>query len=183
MLRRFIPYIIISQFIVWFFNLWIGYDEYLSTGIFYIDSLFILVLSFGTYLVFSRIQTIPANQRSLCIVFEHAVILWILVWFFYKPWPVGWEMIILIFLIISMILAILLRIIESQYNISLTLNNIWFFKWVFNALDISIMRLFALLFFINTITIPLFLILFHHNLAYIWIIYWFSWLFLWKNDL
>ena len=174
MIQKLIPYIILAQICIGLFHAGIGVERWNQAGIYDSQSLFLLALAVGTFLIYKRLRSIPISGRSLSIIFQHAIFIGTLAWFFYEPWGNGWEVFLVIFLSINICLTILLMIIESQFHISIGGGN-WGIPEIF-------WRLWSLLTLINTISIPLIFIFLHESLATVWVFFGINWLFLWKEE-
>ena len=59
MIQKLIPYIIGGQFCIGLFHAGIGLEEWLDIGIYDSQTLFLLCLALGTYLVHVRLSGIP----------------------------------------------------------------------------------------------------------------------------
>ena len=57
-----------------------------NTGIYDSQILFLLALAVGTFIVYERLKNIPIAERSLSIIFQHAILIGTIAWFFYEPW-------------------------------------------------------------------------------------------------
>jgi len=174
MIQRLIPYIILGQMCVWLFHAGIGIEEWRNTGIYDSQTLFLLALALATFIVYIRLKYLAITERSFSIIFQHAVFIGTVAWFFYEPWWASWEVFLVFFIFINLVISILLRIIESQFHVFLGGGN-----W-----DIPDMfwRLWSLLTLINTITIPLIFIFSHESLSSVWLFFGLNWLFLWKEE-
>lgn len=174
MIQALIPYIIWAQICIGLFHAGIGIEEWRNVGIYDSQTLFLLCLGLGTFIVYSRLKSLSIIDRSFSIIFQHAVFIGTIAWFFYEPWWQWWEVFLVVFISISVGLAILSRIIESQFHILLG----W---WNWGISDVF-WKLGSLLTLINTITIPLIFIFSHENLSSVWLFFGINWLFLWKEE-
>lgn len=174
MLQKLIPYIIGGQICVWLFHAWTWLEQWLDIGIYDSQTLFLLALALGTLLVYSRLSGIPVINRSFSIIFQHAVFIGMITWFFYEPWGYFWEIFLVIFLSVNVWLSLVFMITESQLHFS-----IWWWNW---WIPDYFWKLWTLLTLINTITIPLIFIFLHQELSIIWIFFGINWLFLWKEE-
>ncbi|MBP7806367.1 hypothetical protein KA057_01660 [Candidatus Gracilibacteria bacterium] len=174
MIQRLIPYIILGQMCVGLFHAGIGIEEWRNTGIYDSQTLFLLALAVATLIVYIRLRCLTILERSFSIIFQHAAFIGTVAWFFYEPWGASWEVFLVFFIFINLIISIVLRIVESQFHISVGGGN-----W-----DIPDMfwRLGSLLTLINTITIPLIFIFSHESLSSVWLFFGLNWLFLWKEE-
>lgn len=175
MIQKLIPYIILSQILVGLFHVWIGLEEWRHTGIYDTQTCFLLTLGVGSFLVYIRLRFMPVSKRSLQIIFEHAVFIWMITWLFYKPWWDNWEIFLVIFITINIILSLFFNIIKWQLGNIFSLKTFWF--------PDSLWKIWCLLTLINTITLPPILVLLNQNLSFVWIFFWVNWIFLWKQDL
>lgn len=174
MIQQLIPYIILGQICVGLFHAGIGLEEWRSVGIYDSQTLFLLALALATLVVYIRLKYLQIPERSFSIIFQHAVFIGTVAWFFYEPWWQGWEMFLVSFISINLGIAILLNIVESQFHISVG-------GWNWDIPDMF-WRLWALLTLINTITIPLIFIFSHESLSSVWFFFGLNWLFLWKEE-
>lgn len=174
MIQRLIPYIIGWQFCIGFFHAGIGLWNWINRGFYDSQTLFLLCLALGTYLIYRRISGIPMWERSFSIIFQHAVFIAVISWFFYEPWWYFWEIFLMSFFTINIILSLVFTIIESQMHIKIGWGNWWIpdIVWKFG----NILTL------LNTITIPLIYVILHENLSIIWIFFGINWVFLWKEN-
>lgn len=81
-----IPYFITLQILIGLFHAGVGVDNFLRTGIYDYQTVFLLILSIGTLLVHIRLKKIPVPDRSLGIIFEHAVFMGGITWLFCRGW-------------------------------------------------------------------------------------------------
>lgn len=174
MIQKLIPYIILAQIFIGLFHAGMGIEQFRNIGIYDSQTLFLLILGIGTMLVYERLAGIPIQERSLSIIFQHAIFIAMISWFFYEPWGYFWEMFLVIFLSVNICIVILLMIVESQFHIFIGGGN-WSIPDVF-------WKLWSLLTLINTITLPLAFILLHENLSPVWLFYGINWVFLWKEN-
>lgn len=174
MIQKLIPYIILGQIFIGFFHAGIGIELWRNTGIYDSQTLFLLALAVGTFFIYKRLGSLPIWERSLSVIFQHAIFIGTIAWFFYEPWGSDWEVFLVIFLSVNIFLTILFMIIESQFHISIGGGN-WGIPDIF-------WRLSSLLTLINTITIPLIFIFLHESLSTVWIFFGINWLFLWKEE-
>lgn len=174
MIQRLIPYIIGWQFCIGLFHAGIGIEQWLDIGIYDSQTLFLLCLALWTFLVYNRLLGIPVWNRSFSIIFQHAVLIGIITWFFYEPWGDFWEIFLVVFLSLNMAFSLIFMMIESQLHISIGGGNWW--------IPDNIWKLGTLLTLINTITIPLIFVTLHQNLSIIWIFFGINWVFLWKQE-
>jgi hypothetical protein len=63
-----------------------GLEIWKLTAIYNPQTLFILILALATLCVYMRLQSTPTQERSWKIIFEHAILIGIIAWFFYDPW-------------------------------------------------------------------------------------------------
>jgi hypothetical protein len=63
-----------------------GLEAWKNTAIFNYQTLFILILACSTLGVYLRLQDTPTENRSWKILFEHAILIGTVAWFFYEPW-------------------------------------------------------------------------------------------------
>ena len=63
-----------------------GIDEWRNIGTFDTQTLFLLSLGLGTWVVYLRLKKTPIETRSFKIIFEHAVFIGMITWLFYHPW-------------------------------------------------------------------------------------------------
>lgn len=175
MIKKLIPYLIGLQICVWLFHIGIGLEIWKFTAIFNYQSLFIFLLGCATLWVYLRLRNTPIENRSWKIIFEHAILIGIIAWFFYDPWGFEWEIYLVAYLTINIVLLLLIIIFESQYGLLTWGSNWWIpdFLW----------KIWSLVSLLNTITLPLIFILTHESLAVIWLFFGVSWVFLWKEDL
>lgn len=174
MIQRLIPYIIGWQFCIGLFHAGIGIEQWLDIGIYDSQTLFLLCLALWTFLVYNRLLGIPVGNRSFSIIFQHAVLIGIITWFFYEPWGNSWEVFLVTFLSINVGLSLISMMIESQLHIAIGGWNWW--------IPDSFWKLGTLLTLINTITIPLIFVILNQNLSIIWIFFGINWVFLWKEE-
>jgi len=174
MIQKLIPYIIWAQICVGLFYAGMGIEWWRNIGFYDPETLFLLALAIGTLIVYKRLKHIPIQERSFSIIFQHAILIGIIAWFFYKPWGDGWEIFLVTFLSINLIFAVLIQSIESQFHILIGGGN-----W---GIPDTFWRLGSLLTLINTITIPLIFIFLHENLSLVWLFFGINWLFLWKEE-
>lgn len=174
MIQKLISYIIGWQFCIGLFHAGIGLEEWLDIGIYDSQTLFLLILAFGTYIVHRRLSGIPLWNRSFSIIFQHAVLIGMITWFFYEPWGDFWETFLVFFLSINIIFSLIFIMIESQLHISIG----WWNWWIPD----NFWKLGTLLTLINTITIPLIFVILHRDLSIIWIFFGINWVFLWKEE-
>lgn len=174
MIKKLIPYIIYAQICIGLFHAGMGIDWWLKMGIYDSQTLFLLMLGIGTFLVYKRLESVHMLYRSFSVIFQHAIFIGVIAWFFYEPWGYFWEISLVVFLTVNIVLAILFLIIESQFHSSIGGGD-WGIPDIFWKLG-------SLLTLINTITIPLIFIFLHESLAIIWIFYGINWLFLWKGS-
>lgn len=116
MIKKLIPYIIYGQIFVGLFHAGMGIDWWLKTGIYDAQTLLLLTLGIATFLVYKRLEAIHMLGRSFSLIFQHAIFIGIIAWFFYEPWGYFWEVSLVIFLSVNIVLAILFMIIESQFH-------------------------------------------------------------------
>ena len=174
MISKLIPYIIWAQICIGLFYAGMGIEQWRSLGFYDSESLFLLSLAVGTLIVYKRLKSIPIQERSFSIIFQHAIFIGIIAWFFYKPWGDGWEMFLITFISVNIWCTVLVKIMESQFHILIGGGN-WGIPDMF-------WRLWSLLTLINTITIPLIFIFLHQNLSSVWLFFGINWLFLWKEE-
>jgi len=174
MIQKLIPYIIWGQLLVGLFHAWMGLESWLDIGIYDPQTLFLFMLAIGTFLVYKRLSGIPIFSRSFSIIFQHAVFIGLITWFFYEPWGYFWEVFLVVFLSVNVWLSLLFMIIESQLHFSIWGGNWWIPDYFW--------KLGSLLTLINTITIPLIFIFLHQDLSIVWIFFGINWLFLWKEE-
>lgn len=174
MIQKLIPYIIGWQFCIGLFHAGIGIEQWLDIGIYDSQTLFLLCLALWTFLVYNRLLGIPVWNRSFSIIFQHAVLIGMITWFFYEPWGDWWEVFLVTFLSINVGLSLIFMMIESQLHIAIGGWNWW--------IPDNFWKLGTLLTLINTITIPLIFIILNQNLSIIWIFFGINWVFLWKEE-
>lgn len=174
MLQQLIPYIIWVQILVGFFHLGMGIDEWRNIGTFDTQTLFLLSLGLGTWVVYLRLKKTPIETRSFKIIFEHAVFIGMITWLFYHPWWEDWELFLIIFMSINLGIVLLLMIFEKQFE-----RNFWGWNW---WIPDYFWRIGSLLTLINTITIPAIFILLNESLMLVWVFFGINWVFLWKED-
>lgn len=174
MIQTLIPYIIWAQICIGLFHAGIGIEEWRNVGVYDSQTLFLLSLALGTFVVYMRLKTLSIADRSFSIIFQHAVFIGAIAWFFYEPWGQWWEVFLVLFISINIGLSILSRIIESQFHISIG-------GWNWGISDVF-WKLWSLLTLINTITIPLIFIFSHESLSSVWLFFGINWLFLWKEE-
>ncbi|MBP6921390.1 hypothetical protein KBB89_02490 [Candidatus Gracilibacteria bacterium] len=174
MIQKLIPYIIGGQFCIGLFHAGFGIEQWLDSGIFDTQTLFIFFLALGTLLVYRRLLGIPISDRGFSIIFQHAILIGIITWFFYQSWGNSWELFLVVFLSLNTALSLIFITIESQIHISIGGGN-----W---GIPDNFWKLGTLLTLINTITIPLIFIILHQSLSIIWIFFGINWLFLWKEE-
>lgn len=172
MIQKIIPYIILGQILIWLFHLGIGIEEWRNIHVFDSQTLFILFLGLGSGAIYLHLKSLSAEERTLKIVFEHALLLWIISWFFYHSWWNNWEVLLLIFIVISLVGILITSILESQLGKSSPKTTFIpdYFWWIGSLLTL-----------INTISISLIFILLREELSTLWIFFGISWLFLWKK--
>ena len=83
MINTFIPYLIFAQICIGLFHAGIGLSMYPTIDPQYFFILSLALLTLGVYL---RIRHTPVLDRSWEIIFEHAILIGILAWFFHTPW-------------------------------------------------------------------------------------------------
>lgn len=174
MIQRLIPYIIGWQFCIGLFHAGIGIEQWLDIGIYDSQTLFLLCLALWTFLVYNRLLGIPVWNRSFSIIFQHAVLIGIITWFFYEPWGDFWEVFLVVFLSLNMAFSLIFMMIESQLHTAIGGWNWW--------IPDNFWKLGTLLTLINTITVPLIFVVLHQNLSMIWIFFGINWVFLWKEE-
>lgn len=174
MIQKLIPYIIGWQFCIGLFHAGIGLEQWLDIGVYDSQTLFLLCLALWTFLVYSRLSGIPVQNRSFSIIFQHAVLIGMITWFFYEPWGGFWEMFLVVFLSLNMGLSLIFMMIESQLHIS-----VWGWNW---WIPDTFWKLGTLLTLINTITIPFIFVILYQNLSMVWIFFGINWVFLWKEE-
>lgn len=174
MIQKLIPYIIGWQFCIGLFHAGIGIEEWLDIGIYDSQTLFLLCLALGTFLVYSRLSGIPVQNRGFSIIFQHAVLIGMITWFFYEPWGDFWEMFLVVFLSLNTGISLIFMMIESQLHISVWGGNWW--------VPDTFWKLGTLLTLINTITIPFIFVILYQNLSMVWIFFGINWVFLWKEE-
>jgi hypothetical protein len=174
MIQRLIPYIIGWQFCIGLFHAGIGIEQWLDIGIYDSQTLFLLCLALWTFLVYNRLLGIPVGNRSFSIIFQHAVLIGMITWFFYEPWGDSWEVFLVTFLSINVGLSLIFMMIESQLHTAIG-------GWDWGIPD-NFWKLGTLLTLINTITVPLIFVILHQNLSIIWIFFGINWAFLWKEE-
>lgn len=174
MIQRLIPYIIGWQFCIGLFHAGIGIEQWLDIGIYDSQTLFLLCLALWTFLVYNRLLGIPVWNRSFSIIFQHAVLIGIITWFFYEPWGDFWEVFLVTFLSINVGLSLIFMMVESQLHTAIGGWNWW--------IPDNFWKLGTLLTLINTITVPLIFVVLHQNLSMIWIFFGINWVFLWKEE-
>jgi|GEM_PF-3572991 len=78
-----------------------GLESWLDIGIYDPQTLFLFMLAIGTFLVYKRLSGIPIFSRSFSIIFQHAVFIGLITWFFYEPWGYFWEVFLVVFLSVN----------------------------------------------------------------------------------
>lgn len=174
MIQKLIPYIIWGQLCIGLFDAGIWLEQWLDVRIYDPQTLFLFSLAVGTLFVYLRLSGISLINRSFSIIFQHAVFIGMITWFFYEPWGYFWEVFLITFLSVNLGLALIFTMIESQIHFSIWGGNWW--------IPDSFWKFGSLLTLINTITIPLIFIFLHQELSIIWIFFGINWLFLWKEE-
>lgn len=175
MLQKVIPYIILLQICLWLFHAGMGIENWRHFWVYDSQTLFILTLSIGTLAVYLRLKNLNPWDKSFKIIFEHAILIGMIMWFFYHPWWQDWEWFILIFTSANIAILLLILIFESQFHTLYGAWNWWIpdFFW----------KLGWFLTLINTVTIPLIFILLNQSLSTLWVFFGINWVFLWKEEL
>ena len=158
----------------WAFSCWYRDRAMAGHSIYDSQTLFLLCLALWTFLVYNRLLGIPVWNRSFSIIFQHAVLIGIITWFFYEPWGDFWEVFLVVFLSLNMAFSLIFMMIESQLHTAIGGWNWW--------IPDNFWKLGTLLTLINTITVPLIFVVLHQNLSMIWIFFGINWVFLWKEE-
>lgn len=174
MINSLLPYLIVLQICVGLFHAGMGLDYYHRTNILDIQNFFILALALSTLWVYFRIRSTSPEHRSWKIIFEHAIFIGVLAWFFHETWWSDWELFLVFFLSINTVILLLILIFESQFWPLIGYRNWWIsdFFWSIGSF----------LTLINCISLSLIFIFTYESLATIWIFFGVSWFFLWKQD-
>lgn len=175
MFQKITPYIILIQICLWLFHAGMGIESWRHFWVYDSQTIFILCLSIGTLAVYLRLKNLLPGERSFKIIFEHAILIGMIMWLFYSPWGEWWDIFIIIFTSINTAILLFIMIFESQFHTLYGAWNWWIpdFFW----------KLGWFLTLINTVTIPLVFILSHENLSSIWVFFGINWVFLWKEEL
>ena len=158
----------------WAFSCWYRNRAMAGHRYLWFSDAFLLCLALWTFLVYNRLLGIPVWNRSFSIIFQHAVLIGIITWFFYEPWGDSWEVFLVTFLSINVGLSLIFMMIESQLHTAIGGWNWW--------IPDSFWKLGTLLTLINTITIPLIFVILNQDLSIIWIFFFFFLVFLWKEE-